>query len=305
MIRYYCQYSYGGFKTYCIKGEQHEALIQEVTADQKYEFPDLADLYFNHGGAKLLYRYLDDNTLALIVREIPGPGRDTDNRQINCAIQFIGDASDREQLDRLTIKIANNLKKFEADFADMFDMRGGLFFEGEKLDAIVKECETECLYEGESRLLQVKDRKGIILLFVPFSANFGTNQKVTEKVLSELHLPEEATEADRLISLFELQKIQNFIEEMPQEKGPVENEDEDNSIDLDSLKKKYEAKGKELEEKKQECSQLRNAAVMATQENERLKAEYEEWERCSKLIFKIGGGILAISLLTNLINFFF
>lgn len=32
MIRYYCQYSYGGFKTFRIKGEQHEALTQEVTA---------------------------------------------------------------------------------------------------------------------------------------------------------------------------------------------------------------------------------------------------------------------------------
>ena len=71
MIRYYCQYSYGGFKTFRIKGEQHEALTQEVTAEEKFEFPDLADLYFNHGGAKLLYRYFDDNTIALnVIRTI-------------------------------------------------------------------------------------------------------------------------------------------------------------------------------------------------------------------------------------------
>lgn len=306
MIKYYCQFSYGGFKTFRIIGKQHEALTQEVTAEQKYEFPDLADLYFNHGGAKLLYRYLDDNTLALIIREIPGPGRDTDNRQINCAIQFIGEATDRKQLDRLTIKLANNLKKFEADFADMFDMRGGLFFDGDKLDAFVKECKTGCEYEGESRLLQIPNRKGIILFFVPFSANFGTDPKVTEKVLSELQLPVEATDAKRLMSLFELKKIQNFIEVKPVEKeSEADNPLEETSKDYDALKEKYEASKKELEEKKQECSHLREVAVITTKENESLRAEYDEWKGKSKLIFMIGGGILGLSLLTNIIKFFF
>ena len=212
MIRYYCQYSYGGFKTFRIKGEQHEALTQEVTAEEKFEFPDLADLYFNHGGAKLLYRYFDDNTIALIVREIPGPGRDTDNRQINCAIQFIGDASDRVVLDRLCIKIANDISRFESDFADMFDMRGGLFFEGDKLASLVAECQVECSYEGDSKLLQVRGRKGTIILFVPFSDRFGYDEKTTEKVISELKLSVEATEPDRLLSIRELKKIQNFIQ---------------------------------------------------------------------------------------------
>ena len=307
MIRYYCQYSYGGFKTFRINGEKHEALTQEVKTENTYEFPPLADLYFNQGGAKILYRYLDKNTISLIIREIPGPGLDTDNRKINCAVQFIGDASDRKQLDRLAIRLVNNLKKFETDFADMFDMRGGLFFDGDKLDAIVKDCEAECKYEGDSKLLRVRWREGTVLLFIPFSANFGTDPKVTEKILTELQLPEEATEPERQISLLELKRIQNFIEVKPIEKdnNAKTNQEEEKLNDFETLKIKYEARGKELEEKKQECSQLREAAVRATKENENLKLEHEEQEKMTKLIYKVGGGILAISLLANLIHFFF
>lgn len=308
MIRCYCQYSYGGFKTFRIKGEAHEALTQEVKAENSYGFPKLADLYFNQGGAKILYRYLDKNTLALIIREIPGPGLDTDNRQINCAIQFIGDAKDRKQMDRLAIKLINNLKKFETDFADMFDMRGGLYFDGDKLNNIVKESEAECQYEGESKLLQIRNRQGVVLLFVPFSANFGTDPKVTEKMLSELHLPEEATETDRLMSLLELKKIQNFIEVKPINKDvQIDTNYKDNTKTngFGELIEKLETKEKELEEKKQECSHLRSEAVKATKENESLKREFNEWKDKMKLIIMVGGGILGLSLLTNIINFFF
>lgn len=306
MISFYCQYSYGGFKTFRIKGEAHEALTQEVKAENTYGFPKLADLYFNHGGAKVLYRYLDKNTITLIIREIPGPSLDTDNRQINCAVQFIGDESDREQLDRLAIILLNNLNKFEADFADMFDMRGGLYFEGDKLDAIVNACETPCQYDGESRLLQIQNRQGKILLFVPFSANFGLDNKVTEKILSELQLPIEATEPERLMSLLELKKIQNFIEVKPIETDTkADSPQEENNNDYNALKEKYEAKERELEEKRQECSHLRKVAVNTTKENENLKAEYNDWKGKAKLIFMIGGGILGISLLTNIIKFFF
>jgi hypothetical protein len=294
MISLFCQYSYGGFKTFRINGETHEELTQEVTAENTYGFPKLADLYFNQGGAKVLYRYLDSDTISLIIREIPGPGLDTDNRQINCAVQFIGDASDRKQLDRLAIRLLNNLKKFEAEFADMFDMRGGLFFDGDRLLDIVKECEFECRYEGESSLLQILDREGIVLLFVPFSLNFAVNPRVTEKILSELQLPEEASRESRFMSLTELQRIQNFLEIKCNNKMT-------NKIKRETL----EDVRKELEQIKQERSHLRQVAINVTKENDSLKAEYEEWKKKAKMTLLIGGGILGISLLANIVNFFF
>ena len=294
MISLFCQYSYGGFKTFRINGETHEELTQEVTAENTYGFPKLADLYFNQGGAKVLYRYLDSDTISLIIREIPGPGLDTDNRQINCAVQFIGDASDRKQLDRLAIRLLNNLKKFEAEFADMFDMRGGLFFDGDRLLDIVKECEFECRYEGESSLLQIQDREGIVLLFVPFSLNFAVNPRVTEKILSELQLPEEASRESRFMSLTELQRIQNFLEIKCNNKMT-------NKIKRETL----EDVRKELEQIKQERSHLRQVAINVTKENDSLKAEYEEWKKKAKMTLLIGGGILGISLLANIVNFFF
>lgn len=284
MIRYYCQYSYGGFKTFHINGEAHEALTQEVSTENRYDFPPLADLYFNRGGAKVLYRYLDKNTLSLIIREIPSQGLDTDNRNICCAVQFIGDASDRKQLDRLTIKLINTLHRFENDFADMFDMRGGLYFDGDKLDTIVKDCEKECQYEGESRLLQIPGMEGTVLLFVPFSTSFGMNQNATVKVLKELRLPAETIESNRVMTLHELEQIQNLIEMKPIESVGEANTPDESSNDYDSLKDNYELLKKELEETKQECSRFRKVVAELKKENSLLLIELHEYKERNKTI---------------------
>lgn len=276
MIRIYCQYSYGGFKTFRINGEQHEQLTQVVTAESNYGFPPLSDLYFNQGGAKMLYRYLDSNTLALIVKEIPGHGLDTDNRPISCAVQFIGDAGDRSILDRLTIRIANNVEKFENEFADMFDLRGGLHFEGDKLATIIKECESECDYEGESRLLRICEQKGTVLLFVPFSENFGREEKVTNKIISELQLPDETREDDRMIRLSELEKIQYLLK--PTAVKEKKNKDVKIEEDTASLKS-------EMEELRKENNHLRTAASSANRKVAELK---EKHTRFLKILCVIG-----------------
>jgi len=285
MIRYYCQYSYGGFKTFHINGEAHEALTQEVSTENRYDFPPLADLYFNRGGAKILYRYLDKNTLSLIIREIPSQGLDSDNRSICCAIQFIGDASDRKQLDRLTIKLVNTLHRFENNFADMFDMRGGLYFDGDKLDTIVKECEKECQYEGESRLLKIPRMEGTVLLFVPFSTSFGMNQNATVKVLKELRLPAETIESNRVMTMHELEQIQNLIEIKPIESEEEANTPDESSNDYDNLKDYYEQLKKELEETKQECSRFRKVVAELKKENSLLSIELQEYKERNKTIF--------------------
>lgn len=211
MIKYYCQYSYGGFKTFHIDGVANEPLTQIVTPDCKYGFPELAELYFNKGSLKLLYRYLDNDILTLVVKEIPSNGLDTDGRRISCAIQFIGDASDRDVMDRLTIKIANDIKSFERSFANMFDLRGGFHFDGDKLDSFVKDCQPKCTYYGKSELLNVLDQKGSILLFVPFSNNFGSDNKVTAKILDELQLPVDACDERVFLSLSKFAEIQYLL----------------------------------------------------------------------------------------------
>jgi hypothetical protein len=262
MIRYYCQYSYGGFKTFHINGEAHEELTQVVTAENSYGFPPLADLYFNQGGAKILYRFLDSQTLSLVVKEIPGHGLDTDNRPISCAVQFIGDAEDRGVMDRLTIHIANNLEKFEKAFADMFDLRGGLHFEGDQLVDIVRACGPECNYEGDSRLLHIREQKGTVLLFVPFSDNFGRDEKVTAKTLAELQLPNEAREEDKVIRLSELMTMQYLLQPVAVREKKADKPE--NGEDIDKLKS-------ELEELKAENAHLRNTAAAANKELSALK----------------------------------
>lgn len=267
MIRYYCQYSYGGFKTFRIEGNAHEELTQVVSAENSYGFPPLADRYFNQGGVKLLYRYLDEKTISILIKEIPGHGLDTDNRPINCAIQFIGDIEDREILDRLTISIANNLQKFEKDFADMFDLRGGLHFDGDKLAAIVEQCKAPCNYEGDSKLLRIRGRKGSVLFFVPMSENFGSDVKVTSKVINELQLPEEVREEDRRMTMIELKKNQGFVKPIPKEEKKTEQKGDEESLT---------AKLKDLED---ENSRLRSAAVEATSEINVTKESLSRWKK--------------------------
>ena len=142
--------------------------------------------------------------------------------------------------------------------------------------------------------MQIQDREGIVLLFVPFSLNFAVNPRVTEKILSELQLPEEASRESRFMSLTELQRIQNFIEIKCINKMT-------NKIKRETL----EDVRKELEQIKQERSHLRQVAINVTKENDSLKAEYEEWKKKAKMTLLIGGGILGISLLANIVNFFF
>lgn len=291
MIRFYCQYSYGGFKTFRINGESHEELTQIVTAENNYGFPPLADLYFNQGGAKMLYRYLDSQTLSLVVKEIPGHGLDTDNRPISCAVQFIGDVEDRGVMDRLTIHIANNLEKFEKAFADMFDLRGGLHFEGDQLVDIVKACKPECDYEGDSKLLRVCEQKGKVLLFVPFSDNFGRDDKVTAKNLAELQLPVEAREEDKVIRLSELMKMQYLLKPVAV-KEKNEDKQPKNGEDNDKLKT-------ELEEFKAENAHLRKTAADANKELSALKEKDSSFLKTLYLVIAVACAVFFLLVITK------
>ena len=265
-------------------------MTQIVTAEERYDFPALAGMYFDKGGAKILFRMIDANTLSLIIREIPGPEKDTDNRPISCAIQFIGNAEDRCVLDRLAIHIANNLEKFEKAFADMFDLRGGLHFEGDKLAAIVKECEPECDYEGDSRLLHVREQKGAVLLFVPFSDNFGRDEKVTAKILAELQLPNEAREEERMIRLSELMKMQYLLKPIA---AKEKNEDKpENGGDIDKLKS-------ELEELKAENAHLRKTAADTNKELSALKEKDSSFLKTLYLVIAIVCAVFFLLVITK------
>ena len=117
MIKVYCQYSYGGFKTFYIEGLENEPMEKEVIDDTVYDFPEDAYCYFQYGGAKMVYRQLKDGRYDLVVREIPSLNTDGDGRQIPCAVQFVGDAEDKQTLDHLAQDIAYDMFSFENFFA--------------------------------------------------------------------------------------------------------------------------------------------------------------------------------------------
>lgn len=200
MIKIYIQYSYGGFKTFFIEGKEREAVNAEVTNDSTYDFPDDAHCHFQYGGTKIIYRYLSNNALDLVVREIPSIHKDGDGRSIPCAVQFIGDASDRLIMDYMAIDIANDILKFHDFFSKLFRVREGLRIDGDKLRKWIDEHNVP--YTCETGVVQIKNIpyiKSGVIFFVPLSRNFGKDELVTKNVTSELKLPYKKMQFDNCI----------------------------------------------------------------------------------------------------------
>lgn len=190
MVRIYLQYSYGGFKTFLVEGKENEAVCQEVTASDTLGFPQDARYYFQYGGAKMVYRYLDDGSLDLAVRDIPSIHKDSDGRSIPCAVQFIGEKSDREWLDHLATSIATDISKFHEFFSHLFRVREGLRIDGLALREWLDGHNSPFVCNSPSpQINNIPHVKAGVILFVPLSRKFGTDETVTRNVASELHLP--------------------------------------------------------------------------------------------------------------------
>lgn len=189
MIRFYCQYSFGGFRTFRIYGEENEALAnQEVDKDNLLDFPPQCNLYFNYGGAKLLFRTLPDGSSVIALRDIPGVEKDTDGRPINCALQIVGDEEDLPVMRNIVLAIVNDVDKFQTDFTDGFSFRNGLHYDGRILADFAKSLEGITLGAPETDLADFSFRNGPVYLFVPTSPLFQTDGKLAAKVISELQL---------------------------------------------------------------------------------------------------------------------
>lgn len=188
-MRIFCQYSYGGFRTYRINGEEYEALDdKEVTSENNADFPSLADLYFNRGDCKLIYRKLNDSELALVVRDIPGPQKDSEGRALNTAIQFIAGNDEKRTLDNLCLSIIKDIDTFGNIFASGFSLRGGLHYKGIKLMDFIKKASDSHYTALPETLVDFYSRKDNVLLFVSPNKYFGTDKDYTAKVIDRLKL---------------------------------------------------------------------------------------------------------------------
>lgn len=223
-MRYYCQFSYGGFKTYRIKGDTNESL-EEVTSENRLDFPELCEYYFNHGGAKMLYRYIDENTLALIVREIPGPTTSPTGSPISTAVQFVGNKDEKEALDKLCLYICQNLTDFQRQFSGMFSTRGGLHFDGDKLKLI---SESPSVLQAPTEILNaIQNNSATILLLVTDSPT-GTDEKITHlfdslKLEGRVYcLQSKALSGERVTGKY----IERPVKHLPQTTDLGDNEDD-------------------------------------------------------------------------------
>lgn len=212
MINIFLQYSYGGFKTFLVEGqERNERVNKEVLLTDFHVLPDDAYCFFQYGGAKIAYRYISDGRIALIIREIPSIHRDSDGRNIPCAVQFIGDPSDRNTLDYITTDIANDIEAFHNFFSNLFSVRDGLFIDGDSLRSWINQHAIQ--YSCESPISQIKEisrpMSDGVMFFVPLSSNFGIDRMVTNIIKEELKLPIKQIVSDKcfinMSSLYMLQ----------------------------------------------------------------------------------------------------
>lgn len=190
MIKIYCQYSYGGFKNFYIEGVENELVENEVYDDEKYGFPDDAQRYFQYGGVKILYRSLGGGKLDLLVKEISSLHTDGSGRAIPCAVQFIGDSTDRKTLDNMAVYITNNLDDFSKFFAGLFYVQEGLRIKGNELRNFIGsfDKEIEITDTMPSALKNVATKPQGVFLFVPTSTKFNVDRIVTENVCKDLNI---------------------------------------------------------------------------------------------------------------------
>ena len=219
MIKTYCQYSYGGFKTFYIEGLKDEHLnpYSEVTLDKPHDFPNDAHVFFQYGGSKIIYRQLQDGRLCLVVREIPSNDTDGAGRNINCAVQFIGNEEDRKTLDNLALVIANDVTGFSSFFADLFYDIKGLHIEGDKLHEYIGKWDNRVKIEGETHpvLSHIGSKQNGVYLFVPLSEKFGRDKVVTSNVYKELKLNKDDL-SGAVIRFSELLRFQKLLTITPQ-----------------------------------------------------------------------------------------
>lgn len=273
MIKVYCQYSYGGFKTFYIEGLENEPMEKEVIDDTVYDFPDDAYCYFQYGGAKMVYRQLKDGRYDLVVREIPSLNTDGDGRQIPCAVQFVGDAEDKQTLDHLAQDIAHDTLSFENFFAYLFRIRNGLCIDGKILYEFIEKHSNGGDYITEIPQLQnVSSIKSGVMLFVPLSDKFGVDKFVTENVCKELGLNyKELKHANCVIRNSELIKLQKHEEKPEDIVTPIDDSNGDPIEEVNLLEKQLSDLEDEKKALLEETQQMKAKVEVLEQNNQQMK----------------------------------
>lgn len=131
-MKYYCLFHNSGFRTYRINGEPSEQLTQMVTTVDRYDYPADGDIYMNKSASGIIFQYMDENTLTLVVNDIPSIRKDTSGKPIKCAFQIIADKDEEMSLQKIAFLISSD-SSFKEFYANLFTLRGGLKIEGKEL----------------------------------------------------------------------------------------------------------------------------------------------------------------------------
>lgn len=292
MIKIYCYYSHGGYKNFAVEGVENELLDEdkEVTEETPFGFPDDANPYFQYGRVKMIYKELKGGKLDLVVKEIPTLQTDGSGRAIPCAVQFVGDNSDRKTLDNMAVCIANDLEGFEKFFASLFYVREGLRIKGNDLRNFIDVFSKDLYFSGTmpNVLGNVKYKQHGTFLFVPTTEKFLKDQTVTDNICNELNINTNDVR-NNYISENELRKNQkSFTVNGEQKRQEKKSDLDDETAKLKTANAKLES---DLRQERDKNASLKNEIEIRDREINSKK----------KILFILAGicGILLVSLIEH------
>lgn len=173
-MRYYCQFHFGGFRTYQIDGQEHEFLEKVISSESRYDMPLDTEADMNNNSLKLVYRQTNDGILSLTIRCIPSIKTDTSGTPIHSALMIVGGIEEKERFESVLRYYMCNRDDFDTFFRDLFSLRGGLQIEGEKLKNYINEITSVDLQSNED----VESLRNIVS---PFTCTLALNS-------SQLHI---------------------------------------------------------------------------------------------------------------------
>lgn len=193
MIRFFCQYNYGGYSIFPLLGHTECRLIA-FDATQNNYIPQEAITLFNRSGIKALYEWIGKKQVLFSYKYIPATEIDSTGRRFECAFQVVGDNDDKSDVDKIVSIILKDASAFERLFPSLFYVKDGLFFKADKFHDFIEQAKelSETLPGGVLDIIKKRSPFDGVIILVPKHAAFLEEKAVRMKVLEENKIPVEA-----------------------------------------------------------------------------------------------------------------
>ena len=193
MIRFFCQYNYGGYSIFPLLGRTECQLIA-FDATQENDIPQEAITLFNRSGIKALYEWIGNKQVLFSYKYIPATEVDSTGRRFECGFQVVGDIDDKADVDKIVSTILKDASSFERLFPSLFYVKDGLFFQADPYLDFIDQAKalSETSLGGVLDIIRKRNPYGGVIIIAPKHAAFLEDKAGRMKVLEENKIPVES-----------------------------------------------------------------------------------------------------------------